>query len=638
MKLRHLTQSLSVFILLSFNLALFSQALPKNAILYEAENYHIKQHGFAPEEFLHVSGGKFIAQNIKAAENKNDVEIFRVEFPSGTYTVWACSVGIDLGIAGPLLGVKKVNTMSAEWQWHNMGTFSEKQMGNSCSIMVMSSQNNPFPKGGLDCVILAEDAGFIPKGVYAGYSPDAANMTLNPQADKRTGEPVESIIDVKVFPERKGYKISKYLASANAHGLGRHIIDNPEWDATMESLFSKNILAPLFNVRKTPDESGLWWDFKEIDEFVLRAKQRWHVDELLMFPAWWLNDTITGKRKQEEYTQEDLDKGEQVIMQLVNRYARPGPLYCKYWVLEDEWPGTKYWQDHPRQFAEYYAQLLRKVKSVNPDVKVGGPVDCWPQDPFIAIFLKYCPEIDFIAWNMFTTGRPDTPLKNLFHGAARFSSYINSSRQLGEKILNRELPVMVTSYGPNFHAWDPPDFKLAQPVIGTWNALVLSYMAEAKCFSGMSYNVRAADCGLFGPSDPYAIKSKMLPPDIDKNIINIRPAARVVSFFKNNISGGDFNEISSAGDKDEFSVIAASKEKEVAIVIVNYSDKTKNVNIAVEPYERTAYSGFQLPDEFLYCDEHKVSDGRGLLFSEKGTTTLEMPAYSTWCLKLRYKK
>ncbi|MDD2710236.1 MAG: hypothetical protein PHV34_19815 [Verrucomicrobiae bacterium] len=637
MKSQIFTNWLGVFILILLNHTSFSQVLPKSSILYEAEDNHIKTHDFVIEESLHASAGKFIAQ--KNPEIKNDSEIFRAEFPEGDYTVWVYSTGLGLEIRGPLLGSKKIRASSMEWGWHKVGVFSEKQMGSSFSIVAVPRGENSA-KVGLDCVILTEDVNFVPQGVYTGYSPDAANMILSSQPNKSQSE--TSTVDIHVFPGKKIYKISKYLASANAHGAPRHLVDSPEWDATMKACFSNNMLCLIASPRRTPDESGLWWDFKAMDEFVKRAKQRWHVDELLVIPAWWLTEKVTGAKRDEkmgEYTNEDLDKGEQLLMQLINRYGCPGPLYIRYWVLEDEWPGVAYWKNHADQFAEYYAHLLRKVKKINPDIKVGGPVDCWPQDAFIANLLEHCPELDFIAWNMFTTGRAETPLKKLFHGAKHYKSYINSSRQLSERILNKKLPVIVTSYGPNFHAWDPNDPKLAQPIIGVWNALVLSYMAEEECFSGMYYDVRAANSGgLFGPADPYAVSSKMLPGDIDKNLINVRPSARVMSFFKKNISGRDFNEVSVTGDGHEFNAISAGNENEVSIVLVNYSERRRNVSLAVESYERTAYSGFQLPDECLYCDEQKIFEGCGLLFTGKGSATLTMAAYSTWCLKLRYKK
>ena len=53
---------------------------------------------------------------------------------------------------------------------------------------------------------------------------------------------------------------------------------------------------------------------------------------------------------------------------------------------------------------------------------------------------------------------------------------------------------MVSSYNMNFHAWDPPDTRMASPIGGVWNALALVHLARGGAFSGVMYNVLAMDC------------------------------------------------------------------------------------------------------------------------------------------------
>lgn len=633
------TLIISLFFFSLMNTSLFSANtnLPENTIIYEAEDYHIKNFGFKQKDFIHASGGSFIAGTPAEYKTSHEIEIFKASFPKNNddYTIWAFSKGLDLGISGPLMEIRKLKTASAVWEWHNLGKFNSKTTGNTFSIMAVPDKANKSPENGLDSVILSKNSDFKPNGIYSGYSPEAENETGKKLTAAETQTKSIPSAEIKVFPEKKKFKISKYLASANAHSAARHIIGTPEWDNTMKTFFSGNILCLVENARKKPDQDGIWWNFKEIDEFILKAKEGWGAEELLFLPAWQMSSVAD---KQQDYTAEELEKGKAVLMQLIERYGKPGPLYVRYWVLSDEWPGLAYWKENYKKFAEYYSYLFREVKKINPDIKIGGPVDCWPNDKIIAELLQQTPKLDFIAWNMFSTGRADTPLERLFQNAKNYKLSISSSRQLSEKILKKEIPVIVTSFAPNYHAWDPKDYRLAQPVTAAWTALVFSYMAESKCFSGLYYTTRATDAGLFGPADPFAITSKMIPADIDKNIINIRPAARALYFFIKNINGRDFNETLVTGDSDKINAITASAGNEIAIVIVNYSNQTKRVTLTINPYERTAYSGFELPDEYFYSDEYKVMNGTGLFFSSEGTADLLMPPYSTWCINTKYKK
>ena len=84
----------------------------------------------------------------------------------------------------------------------------------------------------------------------------------------------------------------------------------------------------------------------------------------------------------------------------MRRYGSKGaPHYVRYWVLSDEWACGGYWKNNYRKFASYYASQVRLVKAFNPELIVGGPVDCWPNDTITAELLRQCPELDFIAWN-----------------------------------------------------------------------------------------------------------------------------------------------------------------------------------------------------------------------------------------------
>lgn len=438
-------------------------------------------------------------------------------------------------------------------------------------------------------------------------------------------------VRVVVEADPEGRLVSPYLVSANCHGLRRHTPDNEAWDAAMRRVFGGSLLMLLESARREPDENGDWWDFEAIDVFITRARDVWEVEELAFLPQWW----IQGWTQEEEPTPEEFAHSSRALVQLVERYGRPGPLFVRYWMASDEWGGGKFWEANPDSFARHYAALVRQIKAVNPKLLVGGPVDPWPRARHIQALLRECPELDFIAWNLFITGSAETPLADLFRRTPVLGAQVERSREMAREILGRELPVMVSSYNMNFRAWDPPELRMAAPVGGAWNALALSSMARAGAFSAVMYNVLALDCGMFGPADGYAQRGGWQPQEPPAEGMLVRPLAFAHEFFRRNVAGTVNSRVEVTGaDKEDLSVLATlGPDASHTVVMVNYAKAPRTVTLALRPFRRTASVDFRLPTEFLYCDTTGLRRGEGLFFSVDGKADFAMPPYSAWCLK-----
>lgn len=426
--------------------------------------------------------------------------------------------------------------------------------------------------------------------------------------------------------------ISPFLASANCHGLQRHCLDHPEWDRLMREFFGGNLLVLLERARREPDEKGAWWDVAACDEFISRARERWQTRDLMFLPQWWL----AGWDGASPPTEEQLELGTAVLLQLVRRYGLPEEAPpVTYWVMLDEWSNGKYWQAHPEEFARVYTRLVRAVKSVNPALRVGGPVDAWPNREIITALLEACPDLDFVAWNLFVTGSATTPDADVFRRTEALGRNVRMCRELSREIRGIELPVICTSYNLNHHAWDPPDLRLAEPLGGVWNALALTTFAQAGCESAVIYNVLALDCGLFGPRDGFAEKAGLLAGPPAGGGMHVRPLARVHRFFKQYVAGASRCSATVTGDAPDLSVLAATRpDGQSVLVVVNAGEEHRRVRLLLEPspFADKARSG--RPSSYLYCDPHGMREGRGQMFRVDGTGVLPMPSYSAWCLVL----
>ncbi len=597
-----------------------STSLPKGSILLEAEEYFMKDARFEIADCIHTSATRFVGAKKVATAANDECFLFQGDFPDAEYTIWACVRNLKLELRSSVLDAKQFNGGGEEWHWISLGRYNRQQIGSTFSVYGVPDGGKFAEKAGLDTILLIPDANFVPKGVFQGYS-GPENTATEPAANSAI-----QVIEYRIDNTKPGDKISPFIASANAHGTDRHTPDNAEWDEVMFRFYGGNMLAPLIGAKRNaaPEDA---WNFTAIDKFLERAKERWQVKEIMMFPQWWIEI-----KNGESPSQKQLDDGVETLMQLVRRYGdKKSPLYVRYWVLSDEWPCGGYWKKNYREFAAYYARLVREVKKFNPELIVGGPVDCWPNDTITAELLKTCPELDFIAWNMFISGRADTPLPALFQRTSFIKTSLRSSRELGRRYLKKDIPVFITSLGPNYHAWDPLDLRLAEPAMGVWHALAINYMAEENCAAGMFYNVRALDCGFFGPSDGSAVKTGMQPDDIDSRTVNLRPAGHIVEFYKQHLSGKNKLGCSTANQLKDFNLIAAAADNgETMISAVNFAETPRLLKLKFAEFKAIAYDSRKLPSKFIYCDQTTLQRGEGFFFRADGTAELWMPPFSTW--------
>jgi hypothetical protein len=617
------------FVIIMFVYAVVNgENLPKGAVSLEAEEYFSKEAAFEVESCIHTSAGKYI-KGKEGNKITSAVMVVQASFPESdkTYSLWARAKNLKLGVKSSLLEMREFNTISKDWKWHKLGEYNSKIIGSSFSIYAIPDENNQLSQSGIDSIVITPGKD-RPSGIYAS--------ALGPQNDSADGGKnlAGNILktDVDIYTNETRFEVSSYIASANAHLAQRHLLNNKGWDKTMKYFFSGNLLVLLERAKKEPDENGQWWDFKKIDAFVNAAAGKWGVKDIMIMPQWWLK----WEDKEKGPTAAQMAAGSEIVMQLVRRYGTGKSPQIKYWVISDEWPCGGYWRKNYKQFVEYYALIVNKIKDFNSQLKIGGPVDCWPNDMIIAELLQKCPNLDFIAWNIFIIGRADIPLKKLFQRTSYIKVHLKSSQELSRKILGHELPVMISSYGSNYHAWNPPDYQLAQPINGVWNTLALNYMVGSKCFSGVFYNIVAQDCGLFGPNDPFAKKGNMVSAATDPEKINIRPVGRVHYFFKKNIADGKLNKLKITGNKDKFSIISTIDDKGYqSIAMVNFSESYRLVTIKSTPFSMPLYSDFDLPSEYIYCDEFSFRSGKGFFFCAKGQAKLYMPPYSSYCIKTK---
>ncbi len=611
----------------------------------EAEDFISKEKEFAIRDDTFSSKGAYIAvkDDIKAiAKEKMIVKIpFREK---GTFTIWLRARDMTLSLRSSN-GVNKTlkTTSKGKWNWISAGKFSSKQIGAFLELYASKTT----PDSGLDVILLSYDLNFRPQGIYNEFFSRKAEQNKVPDAT------LEKIHTVKfmVYPKDKSDKVSRYLATACADDPKRHLdgkklfskkegrelIGNSRWDAMMKTFFKDNLLILLFRPVRNKDRSYNRWDFESLDRYVERAINVWGCKELMFLPRW----DIPSTRKNKAPTKAELDAGEEFFMQLIKRYGKKGRLNVKYWVVADEWTLRRYWKNHSTDFIRYYSRLVKKAKAFNPELKLGGPVNAFPKNSSISKLIEECPELDFIAWNMYMTGNATSPMTAMYkRTVSKLVECLKSSREISKKIRKKELPVIVSAYGSNYRASYPPDFKLAGPSNGVWQALAMIGLVKGGAFAAGSFNVLGMDCGLFGPRDSFGLKGGFIPESIDSKSIYIRPSARIMRFFQKYIAGQRMCKIACSNQTSAAINYLATNhdDKAVAIVLVNRSPQEANVEVKIKDYKLTVYKEFDLPTKYIYCDQDKIMDGKGFIFNKQGIATIQMPPFSTWLFYVNLEK
>ncbi|MCX8083099.1 MAG: hypothetical protein N3D17_06905 [bacterium] len=619
---------------------LFSNGnFPAGTVLYEAEDF-LEYQGGKIKEDSNCSGGKYVSWT------KDSGYLHILKLPSSDnkntkYAIWIRHKGCSICLKDK--DAKEITWLwyrDPVWKWNKFGDFTFSQLGESFVIMTSPHFAEGALEGGIDCVIVTPYLSFTPEGIYSRIETEEKKMAEESMLKKG------NIIELEIDLTTKTGKVSPYLASANINGIPQHLLDNEEWDKMMQEFFKGSLLRAQVGMAKEPDSEGNWWNFKEVDRFVKTAREKWGVEKILFAPftvppGWDYNSKIT---------EEQVSKTKEAIQQLVRRYGSPGNVVVEYWEPANEWWGG-YWEKNPEDFLQIYTCLCKAIKEINPELKVGGPVDAWPTLGRIEALLKRYPELDFISWHLYPTGSAG-PNEGVFTDLAKLQeqfgdagksykesvfsrtyylgSNVLASQKISEKILGRKIPVIVSEYHLNYHAWDPLDPMLCSPFGGVWNALALTYLCQTDCFSGMIHDVKTAAYGLFGPDDGASIHFRVIPspPQGYEKKIYIRPIGHIHYFFIKHVAGKEKVFIGKRGATDNFEAIAVRDDKEASIVMVNFAETSKTVRIKMAGYTPKFTYGFNFPVKFLYCTADNISQGEGLFFNTAGEGNLVISPYS----------
>ena len=172
---------------------------------------------------------------------------------------------------------------------------------------------------------------------------------------------------------------------------------------TYDNVLDINYVFPDWNADPSRPES---YDFQQSDFYI---KSITDLGINIIFRLGYSAEYKTSARH--NAPPDSFDKWADVAAHIVAHYNQGwanGPkANIRYWEIgnEPDGDGLVFWKGTPESFYRLYDVVARKVKSIDPTLKVGGPAIVGSL-PFLRGFLLYSQQhhspVDFVSWHMYT--------------------------------------------------------------------------------------------------------------------------------------------------------------------------------------------------------------------------------------------
>jgi xylan 1,4-beta-xylosidase len=231
------------------------------------------------------------------------------------------------------------------------------------------------------------------------YSLNAAEAILSVDAFQVTGK-IKRVNDVDNGPlcTRGIVDLSPYYKELGIRNVRLH--DVP-W--TYDNVLDINYVFPDWNADPDRPES---YDFTQSDYYL---KTITDLGINIIFRLGYSAEYKTAVRHNQ--LPPSFDKWADIAAHIVRHYNQGwanGPkANIKYWEIWNEPDGRPlvFWAGSPESFYQLYETTTRKLKALDPSLKLGGPAIAG-SIPFLEGFLKYQHEhhvpVDFVSWHIYT--------------------------------------------------------------------------------------------------------------------------------------------------------------------------------------------------------------------------------------------
>lgn len=163
----------------------------------------------------------------------------------------------------------------------------------------------------------------------------------------------------------------------------------------------------------------------------------------------------------------DYDKWRNLIIALVTHFIeRYGIDEVLQWPFEiwNEPNLTNFWKDADKEeYFKLYKVTAEAIKSVHPDLKVGGPAICGGSDHWLVDFLNFCKEenvpVDFVTRHAYTARQPHKITFDYYYQELaepeKMLAELRSVRKIIDNSPFPDLPLHITEYNTSYSPINP---------------------------------------------------------------------------------------------------------------------------------------------------------------------------------------
>lgn len=207
-----------------------------------------------------------------------------------------------------------------------------------------------------------------------------------------------------------------------------------------------------------------------------------------------------------------------------------------------------------------YNQAATRMKQVDSQIKVGGPVLSWNDTEALKDFLRNCSHnVDFISWHRYVGGNANDSTDKIMAFTPRYGEQTRNFRSLVEQYLpGQKIPLFLSEYNINY-SWDSGETRQNTYIGAVWFASVFKHLAEAEIDLAASWNLKDNIYGAIDSED------------------NLRPSATVFAWAIKYLNGTVMQNESDRPMIEAFPIQQENGKR--SLLLINKSSESINLNL-----------------------------------------------------------
>lgn len=209
---------------------------------------------------------------------------------------------------------------------------------------------------------------------------------------------------------------------------------------------------------------------------------------------------------------------------------------------------------------QIYNKVTERMKKVDSQIKVGGPVLTWNDYQTLNHFLDSCSQnVGFISWHRYATGNASAPTDKIMSFTPKYGEQTRKFRSIVTKhIPKQKVPLFLSEYNINY-SWDSGETRQNTHIGAVWFASVFKHLAEAEIDMAASWHLKDGIYGMINPQN------------------KLRPSAKVFNLATKYLNG---NVVKNESDHPFIEALPIQqKSGKRSLLLINKTSEYVNINL-----------------------------------------------------------